>query len=111
MKTLFSILFVILPIAVVAQMGKVVGKVRDSKGEPLIGASVIYKKDITIGATTDENGNYMLEVPAGKSMLVCRYSGMITDTMTVSVIADQTVNFDIVLNSVVVELKDVEVKV
>jgi hypothetical protein len=46
-KTLFSILFVILPIAVVAQMGKVVGKVRDSKGEPLIGASVINKMEIT----------------------------------------------------------------
>lgn len=110
-KVLLASIIFLLPLFLFGQTGKIVGKVRDNKGEALIGASVIFKKDITIGATTDENGNYVLEVPVGKSTLICRYTGMIPDTLFVTVIADQTVNVDIVLNSVVVELKDVEVKV
>ncbi|MEY4603540.1 MAG: hypothetical protein RIT43_832 [Bacteroidota bacterium] len=91
--------------------GKIVGKVRDSKGTALMGASVIYKKDITLGATTDEQGNYMLELPYGRSRLICRFTGMVTDTFEVDIIENSTVTFDIVLQSQVVELKDVEVKV
>ena len=49
-----------------SQNGKLVGKVRDVKGGAIIGASVIYRKDITIGATTDEQGNYLMELPVGK---------------------------------------------
>ena len=56
------------------QEGKITGKVRDDKGESLIGATIIYKKDVTIGAVTDEKGNFMLEVPAGKANLICRAS-------------------------------------
>jgi len=91
--------------------GKIVGKVRDSKGVELIGASLIYKKDITLGATTDEQGNYMLELPAGRSRLICRSTGMVTDTFEVDILENTTMTFDIVLQSQVVELKDVEVKV
>lgn len=94
-----------------AQNGKITGKVRDEKGEALLGASVIYKKDVTVGANTDDKGNYLLEVPAGKAILICRYTGMITDTFTVNVIENQTVTQDIVLFSFVQEIEGVEVKV
>ena len=94
-----------------SQNGKVVGKVRDDKGQPLMGASVIFRKDITIGASTDEQGNYLIELPAGKCKLVCKYSGMLNDTIDVNVLPDLTITLDIVLTSQVVELKDVEVKV
>jgi iron complex outermembrane receptor protein len=94
-----------------AQNGKITGKVRDEKGEALLGASVIYKKDVTVGANTDDKGNYLLEVPAGKAILICRFTGMITDTLTVNVIENQTVTQDIVLFSFVQEIEGVEVKV
>lgn len=94
-----------------AQEGKIVGKVRDDKGVPLIGASVIFKKDITIGAISNEQGNFLLEVPAGQAKLICRYTGMISDTITINVLSNQTVSMDIVLYSYVQEIDGVEVKV
>jgi iron complex outermembrane receptor protein len=94
-----------------AQNGKVVGKVRDSKGNPLLGAAIIYKKDVTVGAISDEKGNYVLEIPAGRTNLVCRYTGMKTDTLIVTVLENQTVQLDIVLQEIVTELEQVEVKV
>ncbi len=108
------ILFLVLCIfsgTTLAQNGKISGTVRDDKGEPLTGASVIFKKDVTIGAVTDGKGNYTLEVPSGDALLICRFSGMITDTLTVSVIANKTVLRDIVLTNYVQEIEGVEVRV
>ncbi|MDP4866748.1 MAG: TonB-dependent receptor [Crocinitomicaceae bacterium] len=93
------------------QEGKITGKVRDDKGESLIGATIIYKKDVTIGAVTDEKGNFMLEVPAGKANLICRASGMVTDTIQVNVLAGQTVTQDVILSAYVQEIDGVEVRV
>ena len=86
-----------------SQNGKLVGKVRDTKGNAIIGASVIYRKDITIGATSDEQGNYLMELPAGKCAIVCKYSGMVADTFSVTIIEFQTVTLDLVLVEQVVE--------
>lgn len=97
--------------SVFGQTAKIVGKVTDNKKDPIFGASVIYKKDITIGANTDENGNYLLEVPVGACMLICRYSGMITDTFFVDVKENETITHDVVLTSFVQTIDGVEVKV
>jgi len=93
------------------QNGKVIGKVIDSKGEPIMGASVIFKKDITIGAHTNELGNYELDIPANRSMIICRYSGMITDTIYVTVIENSIVTHNFVLKSYVQEIEVIDVKV
>jgi len=85
--------------------------VRDEKGAVLPGAAVIYRKDVTIGALTDDKGNYVLELPVGTCRLVCRYTGMNADTLTVQVFENQTTNLDIVLTSFVKELQQVDVKV
>ena len=112
MKRYILILVVcILSGSALSQNGKISGTVRDDKGEPLTGASVIYKKDVTIGAVTDGKGNYTLEVPAGDALLICRFTGMITDTLTVTVIANKTVLRDIVLTNYVQEIEGVDVKV
>lgn len=112
MRTISTLLLaLIFSLSSLAQTGKITGKVRDDKGEPLMGASVIFKKDVTIGANTDENGNFILEVPPGKALLICRFSGMITDTISVNVIENQTVTQDIVLFQFVQEIEGVEVKV
>lgn len=109
----FLLHFVLLFISFSAftQNGKVVGKVRDHKGDVIMGASIIFKKDVTIGAVSDESGNYMLEIPVGENTLLCRYSGMTPDTLDVFVFENQSVNLDIVLSPVYQEIQVVEVKV
>jgi len=59
------------------------GRVTDSKGEPLIGASVIVK-GTSIGATTDANGNYTLNVPDGNSTLVISYLGYLSQEVAIN---------------------------
>ncbi len=49
------------------------GKILDENNEPLIGVSVIVKGASTIGTITDFDGNYTLEVPAGKNILEISY--------------------------------------
>lgn len=94
-----------------AQNGKITGIVRDEKGIALPGAAVIYRKDVTIGALTDDKGRYLLEVPAGTCRLVCRFTSMNPDTLTVQVFENQTISLDIVLTSFIKELQQVDVKV
>ena len=94
-----------------SQEGRVVGKVLDEQGEPVMGASVIYRKDVTIGAYSDDLGNYELEIPTGNCRIICRYSGMITDTFNITVFTNNDVAHDIVLRSYVQEIKGVDVKV
>lgn len=50
---------------------------KDSSGEPVIGASVVVKGNNTMGTITDFDGNFMLDVPA-KSVLVISYIGYVT---------------------------------
>ena len=106
-----AVVFLVLSNYSIAQNGKITGVVRDEKGVALPGAAVIYRKDVTIGALTDEKGKYLLEVPAGTCKLVCRFTSMNPDTLTVQVFANQTVNLDIVLTSFIKELQQVDVKV
>ncbi len=91
--------------------GEINGFVRDEKGNPIIDAAVIYKKDLTRGALANEYGFYQMNVPAGEAMLICRYSGMITDTMTVTIIAGETLSKDIILREAITEIEGVNVKV
>lgn len=50
---------------------------KDSSGEPVIGASVVVKGNNTMGTITDFDGNFMLDVPT-KSVLVISYIGYVT---------------------------------
>lgn len=77
MKHLFLLLTLLsFSLTALAQQ-KVTGKVKDSSGEPVIGASVVVKGDNTMGTITDFDGNFMLDVPA-KSVLVISYIGYVT---------------------------------
>lgn len=77
MKHLFLLLTLLsFSLTALAQQ-KVTGKVKDSSGEPVIGASVVVKGNNTMGTITDFDGNFMLGVPA-KSVLVISYIGYVT---------------------------------
>ena len=47
---------------------RITGTITDRRGEPLIGASVTVKGK-SVGAMTDTNGNYEIEVPKGSSQV------------------------------------------
>ncbi len=53
------------------------GNVKDTRGESLIGVSVIVK-GTTIGAVTDVDGRFVLSIPAESKALVFSYIGMET---------------------------------
>lgn len=83
MKHLFLLLTLLsFSLTVLAQQ-KVTGKVKDSSGEPVIGASVVVKGNNTMGTITDFDGNFMLDVPA-KSVLVISYIGYVAQEVSVS---------------------------
>ena len=73
--TTFISLF-LLPVLLLAQDGKLRGKVTDKEsGEPLIGANVLVEGS-TLGASTDINGEYtILSVPSGTYSLKASYIG------------------------------------
>ena len=55
----------------------VVGKVTDSSGDPLPGATVLVK-GTSEGTAADDNGNFRINVPANANTLVVSYTGFTT---------------------------------
>lgn len=49
---------------------KIKGTIKDSAGEPIIGANVILKGDATVGSITDIDGNFDLSVPSNATLQV-----------------------------------------
>lgn len=109
MKKSLLILFVIITNLISAQNFKITGTVSDaSNGEKLFGATVLIK-DLSIGATTDMNGNYAIEnLKAGVYELTVSYIGYSSKTRNISVSNNITVNFlleptSVLLNETVVK--------
>ena len=49
---------------------KIKGTIKDSAGEPIIGANVTLKGDATVGSITDIDGNFDLSVPSNATLQV-----------------------------------------
>ncbi len=56
---------------------RISGKVSDTEGNPVVGVTVRVKST-TIGTTTDNNGNYVIEVPEANTVLVYSSIGYVT---------------------------------
>ena len=66
-----------------AQKIHVKGNLVDGTGEPLIGATVKVKGNAGVGAVTDFDGNFKIDVPSENSTLVFTYVGMKTKEVKV----------------------------
>lgn len=79
---IFAVLFplFLMPLVVLGQ--QIRGRVTDSEGEPLIGAS-LYWASTTVGTATDVEGNYQLYPVKGYRELVATYIGYTNDTVRV----------------------------
>jgi iron complex outermembrane receptor protein len=111
MKYLFISFLILFPFSAFLQKGTVKGFVKDDANQPIQGAAVIYRKDITVGANSDDKGFYELTLPAGPAKLICRFTGMKTDTISVNIIENQTLEVNIILQPFIVNQKQVEIKV
>ena len=71
------------------------GKVTSAQtGENLIGANVILK-GTTMGAATDENGEYSFTADAGKYTLICSYIGFEKQESTIDLSNNMVVDFQL----------------
>jgi TonB-linked SusC/RagA family outer membrane protein len=68
--------------SVLVQAIEIKGKITDSKGNPLSGATIV-EKGTTNGITTDINGNYVLEVSGVNSIIRISYIGFETQDIIV----------------------------
>ncbi len=96
MKKLFILsLILLLPLALFAQRGTIVGKVTDSNtGDELVGANVIIK-GTSIGAASGMNGAYKIStVPPGSYTLRASFMGYKMAEKDVQVTAGQEVTVD-----------------
>ena len=90
--------------AIFAQSHAVKGKVTDKTGEPLIGVAVTVK-NTTVGAITDMDGNYAVQVSGRDAVLVYSYIGY--ETKEVNAGNEQVIN--VVLNDASIALEQVVV--
>lgn len=83
-KLLFLFLF-----STVFSYGQIVrnvsGVIKDSTGEPIIGANVTVKGNAMIGTISDIDGNYQLKIPQQKTTLVFSFIGYRTQEKVIDV--------------------------
>lgn len=96
MKQFFTtaMLWLLLCASLMAQRA-VTGKVTDPAGEPLIGASVAVKNS-RVGATTDVNGQFTVQVADNNTVLTISYTGY--ESQEIAVGANTTLNITMVEN-------------
>lgn len=82
MRTLLLMIFAVLSLSVSAQTITLNGNVKDTTGEPIIGASIVEKGNTTNGTITDLDGNFSLKVPANATVVIS-YIGMKTQEIAI----------------------------
>ena len=87
------------------------GIVRGENNEPIEGATLVYRKDITIGAQTDANGAYELFLPSGAVKIVVRFSGMRNDTLSLNLLPDEVLEMNVTLKPYSIKKDQVTVSV
>lgn len=71
---------------------RLTGTLRDAAtGEPLIGASVAVK-ELSLGATADERGQYVLDLPRGRHTLTFSFVGFAPQEQTLDVTGPRTLS-------------------
>lgn len=71
------------------------GRVFDKESsEPLVGANVYLKKDMSVGTVSDFNGYYSLSLQEGEHIFMVSYTGMKSQTMEIKIASDSTTRID-----------------
>ncbi len=103
----FLTTFFILLIGLSSQASEVYGLITNEKGEPLPFATV-YAKGTSVGTTSNEEGNYTLELKPGTYQLIYQYIGYKKTTETVK-IGQKSIELNVALKPQSVELTEIVV--
>ena len=104
----FVCLFALIFSAFAQQIGRVTGVIKDAETNgSLIGVS-IYEEQLQVGATTDEQGRYELELPFGEHTLRISYIGYTTLYKRVSIV-NKPVTINIKLQPESEKLSEVQI--
>lgn len=102
---------------VIAQKGILKGTIVDQKGEPIFSANVIIDAVSGLATTSDFDGNYKINLDAGKYTVKYKYVGMEEQNIPVTMIAgqDKVINITLsekeeMMNTVVVSASKYEKK-
>ena len=83
-KTLVFVFAILINVSVFAQDTRTLsGTVVDAQNNPVIGATVIVK-DTRIGVPTDVDGNFELQIPVDKEVIIISFIGMETQEINVA---------------------------
>jgi outer membrane receptor protein involved in Fe transport len=88
--------------------GKVIA---DDNGDPLIGAHIRLKTDRSIGASTNIHGEFLITLTPGRHTFVLSYTGMATDSITLTFSAGETLERIIRMKPFVSQFEAVEIRV
>ena len=83
-QTILSMILLLASMVAFAQGGQVKGNVKDSSGEPVIGATVTEAGNPKNATVTDLNGNFELKLSAKGRQVVVSYVGMKPQTVKAS---------------------------
>ena len=87
---------------------RVSGTIIDSVSqETIIGAYVILKTDPSIGAVSDIDGKFKLDLPEGEHTLIVKFTGMLNDTIDVNLGKGENLELRIVMHSKTLQKVDV----
>lgn len=81
MKRIITLLLVLMPLAVWAQV-TVKGSVKDDLGEVLVGATILEVSNPGNGTITDIDGKFSIKLKAAKAKIKVSYIGYVTQTVT-----------------------------
>ena len=97
--SIIILLLLILPTAIFSQEtgnGIIKGLITDKEtGDPLIGANIYLKSDISLGTVTDVDGKYKWELKAGKYEIAFSYTGMRVEVKSIEIIEGETITYNL----------------
>ncbi|WP_433813496.1 TonB-dependent receptor [Flavobacterium johnsoniae] len=78
----------------VKKKSKLTGQIFDDTKQPVIGANV-YIKELEVGAVTDVNGKFSIEIPNGNYTVTVSYVGFKNHEKRITISDDTKINFNI----------------
>jgi len=97
-KSIVLFLFFSISLFAFAQNATVKGTVKDEKGKPLAGASVVVQGS-KAGTVTDNDGNYSISVPPGRQTLIISFVGTAAQRINVNPEQSASLQQDVTLMS------------
>ncbi|MBL7963115.1 MAG: TonB-dependent receptor [Flavobacteriales bacterium] len=111
LRDLFVVVLLMLAAAAAHGQGTVRGKITDSRGETLPGATVVVKSDPTVGTVTDLDGNYSLRLSTpGPTVLVISFVGLEPQEFTANPRNNEVVVANFILTDKKIELGEFQVE-